>query len=74
LLDNLLAVKSGLKLNDWLFYQLIEQAGKAIYPDKSKDYRALFCWYVLQKCGYDAILAYGRDMFIYVHVRRPFTE
>lgn len=66
-LDSLLAVKSRLKLNDWLFYKLIEQAGKAIYPDKSKDYRALFCWYVLQKCGYDAILAYGRDIFIYAH-------
>lgn len=54
--------------DDWLFYQLIRRTAQAFSP-KEEDYLryTLYKWYLLTKCGYDAILATsGSRMLFYV--------
>jgi hypothetical protein len=57
-INALLAYKSKLKPDDWLFYQLIRKTAQQISP-KASDYHryTLYKWYLLTRCGYDAMLA-----------------
>ena len=60
-LGTLFKYKKSLNLNDWLFYLLIRQSTEQIFPNKSENYRTLFCWFMLDKSGYKAQLNYVND-------------
>ncbi|MFZ4863729.1 hypothetical protein ACL9RF_16280 [Sphingobacterium sp. Mn56C] len=66
LVQNLLAYKESENLNDWLYYQLVRRVAEVISP-KHKNYKhyTLYKWYYMNKSGYDARLAVGKDQLIF---------
>ncbi|MDX1666010.1 MAG: hypothetical protein R3350_02225 [Saprospiraceae bacterium] len=68
LLDFLMHKKEAFRLNDWLYYQLIEKAVDALYSEHDPLSRRLTCWFLLSESGYDTRLAYHHDeVDIYVY-------
>lgn len=68
LLKELQAKSSTLKLNDWLFAQLLRQALQAIYQKPPGDALVEYSTYfLLAKSGYDVRLTY-RDQLLHVNV------
>lgn len=68
MIETLKDYKNTHQADDWLFYQLIRRTAQAISP-KEDDYLryTLYKWYLLSKCGYDAILATsGSRILFYV--------
>ncbi len=64
LLGSLIHYKETHKLNDWLYYLLINRTTEAIMPEKNDTYKTLFNWYLLHKSGYRAQLNYVADKVI----------
>jgi hypothetical protein len=54
------------KADDWLFYQLIRKVAQHISP-KAENYQlyTLYKWYLLSKCGYDALLSISGDKVLF---------
>ncbi len=50
-------------LNGWLTYDLTAKIVSEIASDKSLNYKRLLTWFLLNKLGYDARLAYYRDTY-----------
>ena len=68
LLEDLLQKKEQLKLNDWLFYELMHKSVEIIYARKQRIQRTLVRWFLLTEAGFDTRLTYLEDqVFIYVH-------
>jgi hypothetical protein len=65
LLQNLAEQKIKLKLNDWLFYQLLIQASDKIYAQRSANEKSLLTWFLLNKSGLDTRITF-RDQQIYL--------
>ncbi|MBK8471647.1 MAG: transglutaminase domain-containing protein [Sphingobacteriales bacterium] len=59
--SNLFYYKKELNLNDWLFYLLVAQTADTIFSGESENYRTLFCWFILQRCGYVVQLGYDEQ-------------
>lgn len=53
-------------LNDWIYYQLIRKTAEQISP-KAENYNryTLYKWFLLNKCGYDARVAVGKNQIIF---------
>ena len=67
-LNDLKSHKIRLDLNDWLFYELIQEAVNKIYEGKSDQHKTLSCWFLLTKAGYNTRLTYLRnDIFLYAY-------
>jgi len=67
-LNDLKSHKIRLALNDWLFYELIQEAVNKIYEGKSDQHKTLSCWFLLTKAGYNTRLTYLRnDIFLYAY-------
>ena len=64
----LLAYKDQLKLDDWLYYQLIRKTAQQISPKAENYYRyTLYKWFLLTQSGYDATLkTNGEKILFYV--------
>ncbi len=68
LLNDLLQKKEQLQLNDWLFYQLLQQSIAEIFQKKSRLERDLLVWFFLSQSGFDTRLAYLQQRaHLYVH-------
>lgn len=66
LIDSLLSYKKRLKLNDWLYYQLVRKAAEQISPKKDNYARyTLYKWFLMARSGYDAQLALSTDKIIF---------
>lgn len=52
------------KWDDWIFYKVVEEAINAFFPDQSIQFKTLFCWYVLNKSGFDVRLLYLENNFL----------
>jgi hypothetical protein len=59
-------VKNTLRLNDWLYYQLIRKAAQQLSP-KAENYTeyTLYKWYLLGRSGYDALLRVNADKILF---------
>ena len=65
-INALVTYKSGHKLNDWLYYQLIRRTAQQLSPKKENYFRyTLYKWFLLTKSGYDARLAIAGDKIIF---------
>ncbi len=64
----LLAVKDKLKLDDWLYYQLIRKTAQQVSPKAENYHRyTLYKWFLLTQSGYDAtIKTNGEKLLFYV--------
>ncbi|MEX1202712.1 MAG: hypothetical protein WEA59_05690 [Ferruginibacter sp.] len=63
---SLLQYKQEKKLDDWLYYQLIRRTAQQLSP-KELDYDqyTLYKWYLLQKSGYNAQLAFANEKLLF---------
>jgi hypothetical protein len=67
-IKKLLSYKEQLKLDDWLYYQLIRKTAQQVSP-KSDNYSryTLYKWFLLTQSGYDATLkTNGTKILFYV--------
>lgn len=66
LIDSLTAYKQKHQLNDWLYYQLIRKTAQQVSP-KAENYAryTLYKWFLLNKSGYDARVAVGKNQIIF---------
>jgi len=68
LLTDLKYHKDRLKLNDWLYYELIQEAVEKIYVDKSDQQKTLNSWFLLTKAGYNTRLTYlNNQIYLYAY-------
>lgn len=62
-------------LNGWLTYSLIKEIVDEVAPGKSTNYKRLLSWFLLNKMGYDARLAYHKNTYyIQVHTEDNLYE
>ncbi len=67
LLNDLLAAKHALALNDWLLYQLLHEGLETIMKEKSAAERELAAWFFLSKMTFKTRVAYlDEQVFLYV--------
>jgi hypothetical protein len=68
LVTSLVTVKKDLKLDDWVFYQLIRRTVQQISPKEANYHRyTLYKWYLLSASGYESLLtAYNDTLMFYV--------
>ena len=68
LLNDLHFHKNRLKLNDWLFYELIQEAVEKIYVGKTNQQKTLNCWFLLTKAGFNTRLTYlNHQIYLYAY-------
>lgn len=76
LVNGLLGLREKLKLDDWLYYQLIRRTAQSISPKSADYYRyTLYKWFLLTRSGYDATIRLGADkMLFYVRTDENIYE
>jgi len=62
--QDLLAYKQKLHLNDWLYYLLVLETAKTIYATQDPQYQTLFCWLLLSEAGYKAQLNFHPEQLL----------
>jgi hypothetical protein len=62
----IVACKKDLKLNDWLYYQLVRRTAEQISP-KAGNYNryTLYKWFLLAKSGYNTTLSIAGDSILF---------
>ena len=60
LLEQLETYKMRQSLNDWGYLQLVNTFGKKLFPE-SKNEQNLFTWFIMNKSGYEAKVAYKEN-------------
>ncbi len=65
-IKTLLSYKEKLKLDDWLYYQLIRKTAQQISP-KAENYAryTLYKWFLLTRSGYDATLKTNQQKILF---------
>lgn len=61
ILSQLSSNKEKLALNDWLYYRLIRKTTDKVFANKEEKFKTLFCWFILNKSGYDVQLNYTQN-------------
>lgn len=75
LLDDLDQLKERLKLNDWLYFELLQHAVNTIYKKESSFKQALVTWFLLSKEGFDSRVAYQKEhAYVYVYTTDDLYE
>ncbi|MEN0003310.1 MAG: hypothetical protein AAF798_04175 [Bacteroidota bacterium] len=75
LLDHLLLLQGEKDLNDWLFYELMQESVDQILEGKTKLRKQLTLWFLLSKVGFDTRLTYlNKEVFVYVHTDEELFE
>ena len=69
LISELVKVKSELNLNDWLYYELIQNLSETIASCEKNNYRTLFNAFILAKSGYDVRICYDKQIDIYIYTK-----
>lgn len=66
--NDLLSLKEKWRLNDWLYFELVQTVGKSLMSGQSEAKKVLFAWFLLSESGFDTRLAYREnDFFLYVY-------
>lgn len=61
IVNNLLAYKSKLNLNDWIYYQLIRKTANSICPKKDNyNGYTFYKWFFMSKSGYDIKMVFEK--------------
>ncbi len=68
LLNDLMDHKHQLQLNDWLYYQLVENTVKKIWKSKDKMQQTLTIWFFLSKSGYETRISNAALEVVFIHV------
>lgn len=75
LLEQLLKHKAELALNDWLYYEMILEALRAIHPSGSKNQITLLAWYLLVSSDYDTRITYLQSqLYLYAYSNESIFE
>lgn len=75
LLHSLQKAKRTLRLNDWLYYELMQKALKQLLPQQDDNSIVLWSWVLLSQAGYDTRLAYLEEkVFLYVYTQDQVYE
>ncbi len=75
LLAQLEEQRTKLRLNDWLFYELMRSSMDAIFPDASELRKDLTCWFLLSESGYDTRLTFlNNKTYLYVYTEDELFE
>ena len=61
LLNSLQDTRTALRLNDWLYFDLMQRAVRAAYPRASEVDRRALSWFLLCQSNFDARLTYLGD-------------
>lgn len=69
ILDDLLAHKESMNLNDWFFYQLIRKTVEQIYQKESDMFHTTTTWFLMTKAGYDTRLYTSKSKYTFLYVR-----
>lgn len=65
-IDAMLQYKEQIKLDDWLFYQLVRKTAQQISPKAENYHRyTLYKWFLLSRSGYDAILSIHNNRILF---------
>lgn len=66
LIISLISYREKHNLSDWLYYQVIRRVSESLSP-KSENYHryTLYKWYLMNKSGYDARIAIGKNQIIF---------
>ena len=64
-----------LRLNDWLYYELMQKALEKLLPDNDSNSQVLWSWVLLSHAGFDTHLAYlDNRVFLYVYTQDQVYE
>jgi hypothetical protein len=75
LLHSLQKTRRTLRLNDWLYYELILKTLHALLPEGNKNDKTFWAWVLLSQTGFDTRLAYlGQEVFLYVYTQDRIYE
>lgn len=67
---SLLKARRTLRLNDWLYYELMQKALEELLPGDNQNAKELWSWVLLSQAGYDTHLAYLEDrVYLYVYTQ-----
>jgi hypothetical protein len=58
-LDQLQHLREIYQLNDWFYYKLVQNFATHYLIDKNENYQVAFCWFVLNRSGFNANLMYA---------------
>ncbi|MEM6965479.1 MAG: hypothetical protein AAF573_11980 [Bacteroidota bacterium] len=74
-LSNLLQYKNELRLNDWLFYELMWKSVERVMGSNNELHKELVIWFLLCKAGYNTRLTHlGNFVFVYAHSEENIFE
>ncbi|HEY8934073.1 MAG TPA: hypothetical protein VIM65_02595 [Cyclobacteriaceae bacterium] len=66
--EHFLREKDSLKLDDWFYYKLLGSYVDENFPNQDQNFKALFCWYILNKSGYDIRIENSyQDILLYAY-------
>jgi hypothetical protein len=68
LLKELERVKIELELDDFFYYKLIKKVSIEMFRERDENYKIAFCWFVLNKLGYDANLRYVSSDLLNIYI------
>jgi hypothetical protein len=75
LLNNLFLQKEQLRLNDWLFFELMQTTLEDIYAGHSSLKKILTAWFLLSESGFDTRLTYdNQQAYLYVYTEESIYE
>ena len=75
LANSLRKARRTLRLNDWLYYELMQNALEELLPGPEENRRVLWSWVLLSQAGFDTHLGYIEDqVFLYVYVQDKVLE
>ncbi len=66
LLNDLLAYREELNLNDWLYCRMVRIVIDSIYADNRETHRALVWWFLLNESGYDVRLCVSELIYVFL--------
>lgn len=66
LIRELLSLRKSLRLNDWLYYQLIRRTAQELSPKSANYFRyTIYKWWMLVQSGFDARLRFGNNKLLF---------
>jgi hypothetical protein len=75
LLNNLSKEKEQLQLNDWLFFELLQNTINDLYAGQSELKKTLTAWFLLSESGFDTRLTYHTQRaYLYVFSEETIYE
>lgn len=69
MLDDLLAYRDNMELNDWFFYNLVRKAVESVYSKESSMFQTTTTWFFMTKAGYDTRLYTSKSKYTFLYMR-----